>query len=71
MDNEYIEITIRFHMPVNSIEEAVYDSQFMGNDKRQSLLKFVKWMIKQEGLFGVVDDSFDIISARALKTKEV
>lgn len=64
---EYIEVTIKVHMPVTSIETAIFDSQFMGNDKRQSLLKYVKWMIKEEGLFGVVDDQFDIISARALR----
>lgn len=67
MEDEYIEITIRFHMKVDSIEVALYDSQYMGNDKRKSLLKYAKWLIEQEGLFGVVEDEFDIISARALK----
>lgn len=65
--DEYIEVTIKFHMLVGSIEDALFDSQYVGDDKRKSLLKYAKWLIKEEGLFGVVEDEFDIISARALK----
>jgi hypothetical protein len=64
--DDIVEITVRMYVNVGDAELAVYDSQYMGEGK-PSLLKYIRWLAENEGLLGVVEDDFKIISAKLVK----
>lgn len=59
-DSKSVEITVKFEAD-NLIHQEDLDN-FYGDGDGISLVEFVKFLIKEEGLWGIVKDEYDIIS---------
>lgn len=61
---ERLEITVKFHVSfVGTEAEAMAWCRDI--DIEPSWLEYIRWLAGEEGLMGVVDDAYEIVSARA------
>lgn len=50
-----------------ALEEQVRDNSFLSNE--QFFDKYVRYVIEQESLFGIVEDDFDVLEIKMVEIK--
>jgi hypothetical protein len=68
MENDNIvEMTVKFKAPYSMIIDDEGLDEFPGETRNEKLKNVVEYLFKEEGIFGIVDDEYELVEVKEIK----